>query len=163
MLFILIPFLALTTVGVGASIGVRKADVDASDWHVDPTTAPPTGNPNWYRLTPDSAPADRDSTRDGSAPVFGVDAAALAASFDAVARGDDRVDVVAGSAAAGFVTYVQRSKIFGFPDFVSVKFVDVPGGSSLSIFSRARYGKSDLDVNEKRVNRWVEATEQRLA
>jgi len=157
MLFILIPVLVLAVVGTGASIGIRSAEVKPSDWHVDPTTAPSTGNPNWYRLTPDSAPADRDAERDGSAPVFDVDTAKLAAAFDAVALGDDRVEVLAGSAADGYVTYVQRSALFGFPDFVSVKFVDVDGGSSLSIFSRSKYGKSDLNVNEKRVTRWMAA------
>ncbi|MGB3736440.1 MAG: DUF1499 domain-containing protein [Ilumatobacter sp.] len=163
MLFILVPVLALMTAGIGAAIGVRKADVNADEWHVDPTSAPPTGNPNWYRLTPDSAPADRDTQRDGSSPVFAVDVAALAAAFDAVALGDERVEVIAGSATDGFVTYMQRSALFGFPDFVSVAFVDVDGGSSLSIFSRSQFGKSDLNVNEKRVKKWVEATEQRLA
>ena len=163
MLFLLVPLLAVLTAGVGAAIAVRKADVKADEWHVDPTTAPPTGNPNWYRLTPDSVPADRDGQRDGSAPVFAVDAATLAAAFDAVALGDERVEVIAGSATDGFVTYMQRSALFGFPDFVSVKFLDVEGGSSLSIFARAQFGKSDLNVNEQRVNTWVDATAQRLA
>lgn len=158
MIFVLIPVVLVAVLAAGLAAFTRTADVNADDWHVDPTTAPPTGNPNWYRLTPDSAPADRDAERDGSAPVFEVDAAALSAAFDAVALGDARVEVIAGSAADGFVTYMQRSALFGFPDFVSVKFVDVPGGSSLAIFSRARDGKSDLGVNEKRVTRWVAAT-----
>ena len=77
---------------------------------------------------------------------------------------DARVEVIAGSAAAGFVTYVQRSQLFGFPDFISVKFIDLPsGGSTIAVFSRARDGKSDLDVNKKRVTRWVEQTQSRIA
>lgn len=162
MLFLIVPLALITATATGVSIGVRRAAVEPEKWHVDPTTAAPTGNPNWYRLTPDSAPSDRDAQRDGSAPVFAVDAAKLAAAFDAVATGDDRVEVIAGSAADGFVTYMQRSFFFGFPDFVTVKFIDVDGGSSLSIFSRAQFGKSDLNVNQKRVERWVAATTQRL-
>lgn len=162
MLFVLIPVAIVAVLAVGLAAFTRSADVNAEDWHVDPTTAPPTGNPNWYRLTPDSAPAERDAERDGTAPVFTADVAALSAAFDAVALADDRVEVISGSAADGLVTYMQRSAFFGFPDFVSVTFVEVSGGSSLAIFSRARDGKSDLGVNEKRVTRWVEATTARL-
>lgn len=162
MLFVLVPLAVISVIAVGSSIGVRRAAVEPDRWHVDPTTAPPTGNPNWYRLTPDAVPSDRDAQRDGSAPVFDVDVASLASAFDAVATGDDRVEVIAGSAADGFVTYMQRSALFGFPDFVSVKFLEVEGGASLSIFSRAQFGKSDLNVNEKRITKWVDATAQRL-
>ncbi len=162
MLFVVVPLALIAAIATGLSIGVRRAAVEPEVWHIDPTTAPPTGNPNWYRLTPDEAPSERDGQRDGSAPVFQVDVAELAAAFDAVATGDDRVEVIAGSATDGFVTYMQRSFFFGFPDFVSVTFVEVDGGSSLSIFSRAQFGKSDLNVNQKRVERWVAETEQRL-
>lgn len=163
MLFVLLPLALIASISAGISIGVRRSDVEAGKWHVDPTAAAPTANPNWYRVTPDSAPADRDSERDASAPVFHVPVAELAAAFDAVAMADDRVEVLAGSATDGFVTYVQRSAVFAFPDYVSVTFADVEtGGSSLAIFSRARYGRSDLGVNQKRVERWVATTEQRL-
>ncbi|MFK7916591.1 MAG: DUF1499 domain-containing protein [Ilumatobacter sp.] len=162
MLFVLIPVVVIAVLVAGLSVMTRRAEVKPSEWHIDPTTAPPTGNPNWYRVTPDSAPADRDAERDGSAPIFTADVAALAAAFDAVALADARVEVIAGSAADGFVTYMQRSALFGFPDFISVKFVEVSNGSSLAIFSRARDGKSDLDVNNKRVTRWLDATAARL-
>lgn len=163
MLFVLVPLALIAVAAAGISIGIRRAGIDAQKWHVDPTSAAPTGNPNWYRVTPDAAPADRDPERDASSPVFEVPVAELAAAFDAVALADDRVEVVAGSAADGFVTYVQRSAVFAFPDFVSVTFSDVAtGGSSLAVFSRAQYGKSDLGVNKKRVERWVAAAEQRL-
>jgi len=163
MTFVLIPLALIAVVSTGISIGIRRAGIDAERWHVDPTGAAPTGNPNWYRVTPDSAPADRDPDRDASSPVFDVTVAELSAAFDAVALGDDRVEVVAGSAADGFVTYVQRSAVFAFPDFVSVTFSDVAaGGSSFAVFSRSQYGQSDLGVNKKRVERWVAATQQRL-
>ena len=163
MLFVLVPLLVLSAVSTGLSIFIRRADVDAERWHVDPTTAAPTGNPNWFRVTPDSAPADRHPERDASAPVFDVAVPELAEAFDSVVLAEDRVEVVAGSAAEGFVTYVQRSTFFAFPDFVSVTFTDVTdGGSSFAVFSRSQYGKSDLGVNEKRVRRWVAATQAEL-
>ncbi|MGB3764761.1 MAG: DUF1499 domain-containing protein, partial [Ornithinimicrobium sp.] len=76
---------------------------------------------------------------------------------------DPRVRVLAGSAADGFVTYVQRSALMGYPDYVSVRFVGVDAEhSTLAIFSRARYGSSDMGVNEKRVRRWMQETQSAL-
>ena len=89
--------------------------------------------------------------------MFPVPVAELAAAFDGVALGDDRVEVLAGAASDGFVTYVQRSAFFAFPDYVSVRFLEADdGASTLAVFSRSRYGKSDLGVNEKRVKKWLE-------
>jgi uncharacterized protein (DUF1499 family) len=115
-------------------------------------------------MVPSDAQVDRDPKRDAVPPTFRVSAAELGAAFDAVARSDDRVEVIAGSASDGFVTYMQRSFLFGFPDFISVRFIDLEGGeSTLGIFSRARDGKGDLDVNKKRVLRWVEQTQARVS
>ena len=60
------------------------------------------------------------------------------AAFDAVALGDDRVEVLAGAASDGFVTYVQRSALFAFPDYVSVRFIEADGGGSTLAVSHAR-------------------------
>ena len=54
------------------------------------------------------------------------------------------------------MTYVQTSGLFGFPDYVSVKFIEIDAANStLAIFSRSRLGKSDLGVNKKRVEAWL--------
>lgn len=141
----------------------NRVTSDPAEWHVDPTTSPTSDKPNWYRLVPADSAVDRDPERDGHPPIYDVEAAKLARTFDAAARGEDRVEVLAGSATDGFVTYLQRSYIFGFPDYVSVRFIDLPeGGSTLAIFSRARFGHSDLGVNEKRVARWIDATTKQL-
>jgi uncharacterized protein (DUF1499 family) len=148
--------LVLAALAVGAAIAIRLQGDDPAEWHLDPLTAPTPSSPNSYRVAPAGAEIDRNA----DAPVFAVPVSELAAAFDAVALGDDRVEVLAGSAADGFVTYVQRSALFAFPDYVSVRFVDVGAGSSLAVFSRSRYGKSDLGVNEKRVTRWLDQLEQ---
>lgn len=163
MAYVLVPLALVAALVVGLSIATRRKAIDPAAWHVDPLTSTGTGNPNWYRMVPGDADVDRDPKRDAVPPTFRVSAAELAAAFDAVATADDRVEVIAGSASAGFVTYMQRSLLFGFPDFISVKFIDLEGGgSTLGIFSRARDGKSDLDVNKKRVIRWVEQTRARV-
>jgi hypothetical protein len=146
-----------------ASVAIRRAGDDPAVWHVDPLTSTSTGNPNWYRLVPPDADVDSDLKRDGDAPIFTQSSTEVAAAFDAFVRAESNVEVLAGSAADGFVTYIQRSTLFGFPDYMSVKFIErADGGSTIAIFSRARYGRSDLDVNEKRVTRWVDGTSAAL-
>jgi uncharacterized protein (DUF1499 family) len=147
-----------------AGIAIRRAGNDLAVWHIDPLTSTTTGNPNWYRLVPEDAQVDRDSTRDGEAPTYVQSKDEVARAFDTFVRSESNVEVLAGAASDGFVTYIQRSTLFGFPDYVSVKFIDLPdGGSTIAIFSRARYGRSDFDVNEKRVNRWIDGTTAALS
>lgn len=163
MIFLLVPLIAAVVIGVGIRLGVEKGKDDPAVWHVDPLTSDNPTTPNWHRAVPADAPVDRHPERDGHPPTFDVSVAELGAAFDVVATAEDRVDVLAGSASEGHVTYVQRSKTMRFPDYVSVRFVDLAnGGSTLAIFSRARYGSGDFDVNEQRVNRWIEATKKRL-
>ena len=51
---------------------------------------------------------------------------------------------------------MQTSSLFGFPDYVSVKFIEIDAANStLAIFSRSRLGQSDLGVNKKRVEAWL--------
>lgn len=138
---------------LGGMIGVRRAGEVAAEWHADPLTAAKPETPNSYRVAPLSATASADD----EAPAYHASAGDLASAFDKVALGDSRVKVLSGSAAAGHVTYVQRSALFAFPDYVSVRFIESDGGgSTLAVFSRSRFGQSDLGVNKKRVSRWLD-------
>ncbi len=164
MIIAIAAVLVAVVLGVGIRLGVVKAKDDPAVWHVDPLTSANPKTPNWHRVVPADATVDRHPDRDAHPPTFKASAAELGAAFDAVAKADERVTVVAGSAAEGHVTYVQRSKLMQFPDYVSARFVDLPdGGSTLAVFSRARYGQKDFDVNKKRVERWLDATQKRLA
>ena len=52
--------------------------------------------------------------------------------------------------------YVQRSKIFRFPDIIDIEFLEIDTKhSSLNAFSRSVYGYSDLGVNQKRMQQWL--------
>ena len=142
---------ALVAAATGCMM-IRAAGHDPARWHVDPATAERTGKPNDYLVAPEgttAAPVDR------VLGVLGESPAAVMARLDAVARAAPRTEVVAGTPEELFVTYVQRSKWIGFPDYVSVKAVPVEGGGSLIVWSRARYGYSDLGVNADRVERWL--------
>lgn len=95
-----------------------------------------------------SAKADIDP------PVFGLTAAELRAAFTKVIAAEPNVEVI--SVAGSQDIYIQRSRVLGFPDVVFVSCIDLPGGrSSLAIYSRSVFGRSDLSVNRARVERWL--------
>lgn len=127
-------------------LAVRSTAHDPAVWHVDPAVAERTGQPNDFLLAPDGATA---ATPDRTLTL--ADPNAALGALDAVARAAPRTEVVAGSVADGFITYVQRSAVFGFPDYITVKAVE--GG--LVVWSRARFGYSDLGVNRTRIERWL--------
>lgn len=135
----------LVALSLGGLI-VRGADHDPARWHVDPATATRSWSSNDFMAAP---PGATEAKIDLELKLD--DPAAALAAFDRVARAAPRTEVVAGSVEEGHVTYVQRSKLVGFPDYVSVKRVE--GG--LVVWSRARYGLSDMGVNADRVRRWL--------
>jgi uncharacterized protein (DUF1499 family) len=130
---------------------------DPAVWHVDPATAARTGRPNDYLVAPDGATAARP---DRVAEVHSLSPGELLRRFDAAATGAPRTERIAGSPDEGWATYVQRSRVFGFPDYVSVRSLEVPGGSALIIWSRSRFGYGDLGVNKARVEGWLAALDR---
>ena len=54
------------------------------------------------------------------------------------------------------MTYVQRTEKLKFPDYISVKFINLgDGNTTIAVYSRSRYGYADLGVNQARVEQWV--------
>lgn len=153
MRLVLIVLGVLAAVVVIAAVMIRRLDHDAGVWHVDPLSAPAPSTPNSYRVVP----ADSEIDADGVAPVFETSTQDLAAAFDRIARESGNVDVVGGAPESGVVTYVQTSALFAFPDYISVKFIEIDANTStLAVFSRSRLGKNDLGVNKKRVTAWLD-------
>jgi uncharacterized protein (DUF1499 family) len=152
MRIVLIVFGVFAALIVIAAVMIRRLDHDAGVWHVDPMTAPTPSTPNSYRVAPAGSGVDADAT----APTFEMSVMDLAAKFDRVARDSGSVEVVGGSPESGFVTYVQTSALFAFPDYISVRFIEVDAQTStLAVFSRSRLGKGDLGVNKRRVTGWL--------
>lgn len=144
MRYLVYILVLLAVLIVAAAIYVRVAPIDAAEWHVDPEEVTPPATSNFALLAGPTAPQ--------------IDAVPLvvAGRIEAVAQAEGAV-VVAGSLASGFVTYVVRSKVMGFPDFVSIHLDPHEDGTRMNIFSRARYGQADLGVNTARVQRWLTA------
>lgn len=151
---------------LGIAAAMRLTEDDPDVWHVDPLTAQVSGKPNEYWVLPGNPDASREGE---AAQVYPVPAPDLARAFDAVALAAPRTERIAGSPEDGWMTYVQRSRIFGFPDYVSVRVMAAGEegatgeGSTLAILSRSRFGVSDFGVNRARVRAWLRALDGEIA
>ncbi|KUJ80855.1 hypothetical protein AVO45_07450 [Ruegeria marisrubri] len=111
---------------------VRLAPSQVARWHVAPV-----------------GDANKDFKR-GALRVVETGPDGLAR-FDAIARAAPRTQVLAGSVAEGMATYVTRTRMMGFPDYTTA----AQDGDTLRIVARSRFGRSDLGVNRKRLEGWL--------
>lgn len=129
---------------IGAQAVVRLAPADPAVWHADPLTVTKPGKPNHWLMAPG-----------GDAPPLAV---ALppdqtAVRLDAIALATPRTKRLAGQGA--HVTYVTRSRFWGFPDYTSIVITPTATGSQITAFARARFGYSDMGVNRARLEDWT--------
>jgi uncharacterized protein (DUF1499 family) len=136
-------------VAPGGLAYIRSVGHDPAVWHADPALGERTGRPNDILVAPPGEGGDIAS------PVFDETPEALLQSFAEVALSKPRGSVVAGDPAAGFVTFVQRSALMGYPDYISARAVETPEGAALWIWSRSRFGYSDMGVNRGRIEDWL--------
>ena len=146
--------LAILIAAVGGSaVYFRTVPSDPERWHVDPLVAETPATPNAWRVAPEPA---TDSEPNAEAPVYDLPAEALASELDALIMSAPRTKRLAQSEGGLWATYLQRSRVMGFPDYISVRVI--PRGedaATLAIFSRSRFGRSDLGVNRARVENWL--------
>lgn len=141
-------FFIFLAVVIGFLVYVRLAPSDPITWHVDPLTAKKGRKKNVFLQRPNEGKYP--------SPEFDMDVTSLGKAFDEIALQDQNVTRLAGSHADGFVTYVARSNLLQYPDYISVRFIDLGAGrSTLAIFSRARFGYSDRGVNRARATGWL--------
>lgn len=112
---------------------IRLAPSDPARWHVAPI-----------------GDADRDLPG-GVIRVIETGPDGLAR-LHKTASATPRTKVLAGSVQEGMITYITRSKVFGFPDYTTV----LQDGDTLRIFARLRFGRRDFGVNKARVEGWLE-------
>lgn len=118
---------------------IRLAPSDPARWHVDPLAAGDPGATGVRVRRTIAEPPEQ-----------------VLARFDVIARAEPRSRVLAGSVSEGMITYVVRSRLFGFPDYVTVRAIAAPPGTDLVILSRLRFGRSDSGVNRARSDRWLQ-------
>jgi len=110
--------------------------------------------PNTFLVAPPGL--CRRATADEAAPRFGAPAALVREAFRRVAERQPRVEAGARDDALLQDAYVQRSALFRFPDYIEARFIPLPdGGSTIAVYSRSKYGRSDLGVNRKRIGVWL--------
>lgn len=117
--------------------------------------------PNYYLACP------KDYCQQSTAkatPNFNRNLVQLTKSWQTLMDSQPRVTEIYADSNKHEYTYIQRSFLFRFPDYIYVKFIALDNNtSSLIIFSRSKYGYSDLGVNKRRVLRWLKALAKRTA
>lgn len=117
---------------IGVLAYIRLAPTDAARWH-QPITAGSDQNTEGGAIR--VVPAQEDTL----------------ARFDEIARAAPRTERIAGSVEEGRITYVTRSRVFGFPDYTTAEVTD----GQLRVFGRLRFGKGDMGVNRTRIEGWL--------
>ncbi len=122
--------------------------------------------PNHCLARPDQwdGPAGQLTTRD-----YPLSLDKLREALVAVAAAEPRTNLLRLDKEALQAEFEQRSKVFGFRDRITVAFIardegaTGEGASTIALYSRSQVGLLDLGVNRKRVERWLEALDARLA
>ena len=131
------------------AIWVRIAPSSPANWHVDPEVVEKKLRQKRYFM---------HDGQDVDSLIFDLDPLDLAEKVDSIARSQPKVTVLEGSAKSGNVTYVQRTKLIAYPDYISIKISpEIAGKSRLTIYSRSRFGYFDYGVNKARVKAWTAA------
>ncbi len=128
---------------------IRLAPSDPLRWHVDPESAPDPGA-GGIRIGPGEI-------------TSALEPGALLAAFDAAVRAEPRVEVLAGAPGTDHVTYILRSRVMGFPDYLTAKVLPHDTGSTLVVLSRLRFGSSDMGVNAARLRRILNRMQEVVA
>lgn len=123
------------------------------DFHVDPLTVKEVESSNQYLVAPASLARVRPNRE---SPEFDATPRELMIAFDSIALAAPRTKLAVGGPAELWATYVQRTRLMRFPDYISVIAIGLPSGkSTLAVFSRSVYGTGDLGVNQDRVDAWL--------
>ena len=128
---------------------IRLAPSDPKDWHIAVATrdAIPQGPcTDHIALVPKGARA---------ACLLPQTPAQVLDKLEAIALTSPRTQHLAGSAAEGRITWIARSFLLGFPDYVTAEVSQTPSGTRLDIFSRLRFGTVDFGVNAARLKDWL--------
>jgi len=136
-------FLILLLIVIGVLGFIRLAPTNVDKWHIDPVSAIDPGEAGALLVPGDvTSPLPPEQ---------------LLARFDAIVLDQPRSTTLAGSVDDLHISYVVRSKWFGFPDYVTVRALPTATGSTLAVLSRLRFGFSDAGVNRARLDGWLRA------
>lgn len=133
---------------LGLTAYIRLAPINPADWQVELANPRPAGLPS--AVVDDQVVALRNGAY---AEVEAIADAAMAmlARLDATALATPRTRRIAGSVAAGHITWETRSLVWGFPDYTTAQLT----GQGVTLYARQRFGGYDLGVNAARLRGWL--------
>lgn len=139
--------LAVLFIAAAAALAfIRFAPADVARWHIAIAARPAVLG----------APTAQITARQGAAYLHLLGSEGALLRLDAIALAMPRTTRLAGSVAEGRITWVTRSRFFGFPDYTTAQ----QDGQSLTIFARQRFGGYDYGVNAARLRLWAAALSQ---
>lgn len=133
---------ALALLVAGGAGYIRFAPSDPARWHMAPRLKALDG----------AQPGAVLVVSGGAAVNLAVpDPAAALARLDAIALATPRTQRLAGSVSEDRITWITRSRFWGFPDYTTAEVT--PDG--LLIYARQRFGSQDWGVNAARLQDWL--------
>ncbi len=133
------PLTALFTIGVVEKIDFAKLKLP--------------DKPNQFLMCPPGLCAAKPHA---DSPVFDISVDRLILRWRDVLAAQPRVERLAEDKEAQQFDYVQRTARSRFPDLITARFISVSSSqSTLAVFSRSVYGKSDFGVNRERIDAWI--------
>lgn len=111
---------------------VRLAPTDVTQWHVTPPDTPGKMAGGAVMILP----GDHE----------------LLVNLAQIAESTKRTQLLAGRLEDGLLTYITRSRIWGFPDYTTIA---LSGDGHITLYARLRFGRSDLGVNKARLVGWL--------
>ncbi len=119
-----------------------------------------TDKPNQFLMCP---PGICAADPHADSPAFDVSVEKLRERWRDVLAVQPRIELWAEDAEGLQFDYVQRSLRFRFPDLITVRFISVSlSRTTIAIYSRSVYGKSDFGVNRERIDAWLKTLREGL-
>ena len=131
--------LVIVALVVAFGIYVRVAPFDLATWHTDPI----------------EAPEKRKGGYKSTLVLESSNAQSALEQVVSVAAEWPRTRILFGSPAEGRVSFVTRTRLWGFPDVTTVSAVAEGQSVTLTFYARLRFGGDDHGVNRGRVSAWI--------
>lgn len=121
---------------------------------VDFATLTLKDSPNQYLVCPENLCNGQQHRVSASYSMPAEELASLW--YEIVSEKPRTVQMQVDNGAVNQVDYVQRTELMQYPDWITVRFIELDDRqSTLAIYSRSVYGESDLGVNQERIDGWL--------
>lgn len=155
--FIILSIVGAIALGYLTLFLISTAPHKPEDWHKDPLRIATCETPNCFRMAPEGSTTEIIHE---TSPVYSINPIELAQAFDEFALSQRATRRIAGLPPEQMLTYVQTTERIKAPDYLTIKFWEREDGlTEIAIYSRSRFGYSDMGFNEARVRDWVKALE----